>query len=106
MFLFLQDRFFERIFKIGKSAKKIKHDMCYCCRIQNMYRVSYMLKIYEKRRFLAVFRQNALFCNTYRVLYKFCGILKIESNDLVQASCQSRVDAYLRTRRLQPNWTN
>lgn len=71
-----------------------------------MYRVLYMLEIYEKRRFLAVFRQNAIFCNTYRVLFKFCSALKIESNDLVQASCQSRVDASLHTRRLQPNWTN
>lgn len=80
--------------------------MCYYCRIQNMYRIFDMLKIYEKRRFLAVFRQNTIFCNTYRVLFKFCGILKIESNDLVQASCQSPIAAYLRTRRLQPNWTN
>lgn len=61
--------------------------MCCCCRIQNMYRVFEILKTYEKRRFLAVFSQNAIFCNTYRVLSKFCGILKIESNDLVQASC-------------------
>lgn len=61
--------------------------MCCCCRMQNMYRVFNILKIYEKRRFLAVFRQNAILCNTYRVLYKFCGMLKIESNDLVQASC-------------------
>lgn len=80
--------------------------MCYCCRIQNMYRVFDMLKIYEKRRFLAVFRQNTIFYNTYRVLFKFCGMLKIESNDLVQASCQSPTGAYLRTRRLQPNWTS
>lgn len=80
--------------------------MCYYCRTQNMYRVFDMLKIYEKRRFLAVFRQNTIFCNTYRVLFKFCGILKIESNDLVQASYQSPIAAYLHTRRLQPNWTN
>lgn len=80
--------------------------MCYYFRMQNMYRVFDMLKIYEKRRFLAVFRQNTIFYNTYRVLFKFCGILKIESNDLVQASCQSPIAAYLRTRRLQPNWTS
>lgn len=61
--------------------------MCCCYRIQNMYRVFNILKIYEKRRFLAVFRQNAILCNTYRVLFKFCGVFKIESNDLVQASC-------------------
>ena len=61
--------------------------MCCRCRIQNMYRVFDILKIYKKRRFLAVFRQNDIFYNTYRVLFKFCGILKIESNDLVQASC-------------------
>lgn len=71
-----------------------------------MYRVFYTLKINEKRRFLAVFRQNAIFYNTYRVLFKFCSALKIESNDLVQASCQSRVAASLHTQRLQPNWTN
>lgn len=61
--------------------------MCCYCKIQNMYRVFEILKIYEKRRFLAVFRQNAILYNTYRVLFKFCGIFKIESSDLVQASC-------------------
>lgn len=61
--------------------------MCCCCRIQNMYRVFEILKIYEKRRFLAVFRQNAILRNTYRVLFKFYGVFKIESSDLVQASC-------------------
>lgn len=61
--------------------------MCCCYRIQNMYRVLEILKTYEKRRFLAVFRQNTILYNTYRVLFKFCGIFKIESSDLVQASC-------------------
>lgn len=52
-----------------------------------MFHVFDMLKIYKKRRFLAVSRKNAILCNTYRVLFKFCGVFKIESSGLVQASC-------------------
>lgn len=49
-----------------------------------MYRVLYTLKIYEKRRFLAVFRQNAIFCYTYRVLYNVKFISVIISNFVFQ----------------------